>query len=411
MIDIAQHTLANGLKIVHNRHATSGMAVVNILYKVGSKNENPSYTGLAHLCEHLMFGGTSEIPKFDSVLLEAGGENNAWTNTDITNYYDIIPVANIETALWAEADRMRNISLGDKSVEVQRNVVQEEFKQRCLNTPYGDAWHLLRDMVYKEHPYRWPVIGKTLADIENVPRSVIREFYNTHYAPNNAILSVVGNVDSDKLFDMVEKWFSHINQISREKQILPTEPSQTAPRFKEVEKNVPHNLLIKAYRMCGRKHADYCVCDLLSDILSTGRSSRMYRNIYAKGNLVATIDASITADVDPGLFVIKAQLLPGVSYESVENAINIEIKKLQNELVPTNELEKALNKFESNTLFSNIGNEERAANLAYCEMLGDAQLINREVEQYRSTTSEKIMDVAGKLFTENNCSTLYYRAK
>ena len=411
MIDIAEHTLANGLKIVHNRHATSSMAVVNVLYKVGSKNENSSYTGLAHLCEHLMFGGTSEIPKFDSVLLDAGGENNAWTNADITNYYDIIPVANIETALWVESDRMRNILLSDKSVEVQRNVVQEEFKQRCLNTPYGDAWHLLRDMVYKEHPYRWPVIGKSLADIETVTRSVIRDFYNAHYVPNNAILSVVGNIDSDKLFSMVEKWFAHIDPIHCKKQELPTEPSQTAPRFREVEKDVPHNMLIKAYRMCGRKQVDYPACDLLSDILSTGRSSRMYRNIYAKGNLVATIDASITADVDPGIFVIKAQLLPGVSYESVENAINAEIEKIQNELVPIAELEKALNKFESNTLFSNIGNEERAANLAYCEMLGDVQLINYEVEQYRATTSNKIMDVARELFAESNCSTLYYRAK
>ncbi len=411
MIDIAQHTLANGLKIVHNRHTTSGMAVVNVLYKVGSKNEDPTHTGLAHLCEHLMFSGTPEIPKFDSVLLEAGGENNAWTNTDITNYYDIIPVANIETALWAEADRMCNISLSDKSVEVQRNVVQEEFKQRCLNTPYGDVWHLLRDMVYKEHPYRWPVIGKTLADIEDVPRSVIRDFYKAHYAPNNAILSVVGNVDSDKLFSMAEKWFSQLPPILHDKPTLPSEPTQTASRFKDIEKDVPHNMLIKAYRMCGRKHADYPACDLLSDVLSTGRSSRMYRNIYAKGNLVATVDASITADVDPGIFVIKAQLLPNVSYEAVEKAINTEIEKLQNELIPANELEKALNKFESNTLFSNIGNEERAANLAYCEMLGDAQLINREVEQYRATTSEKMMNVARRLFSENNCSTLYYSAK
>ncbi len=411
MIDIAQHTLANGLKIVHNRHTTSGMAVVNLLYKVGSKNENPEHTGLAHLCEHLMFGGTSAIPKFDSVLLEAGGENNAWTNTDITNYYDIIPVANIETALWAEADRMHNISLSDKSVEVQRNVVQEEFKQRCLNTPYGDVWHILRDMVYKEHPYRWPVIGKTLADIEEVSHSVIRDFYNTHYAPNNAILSVVGNIDSDKLFLMAEKWFSHLTPNIYEKKTLPVEPEQTTPRFKEVEKNVPHNLLIKAYRMCGRKQLDYAVCDLLSDILSTGRSSRMYRNIYAKGDLVASIDASITGDVEPGLFVIKAQLLPGVPYETIENAINTEIEKLKQELVPANELEKALNKFESNTLFSNIGNEERAANLAYFEMLGDAHLINHEVEQYRATTSDAIMCVARKLFDSNNCSTLYYRAK
>lgn len=410
MIDIARHTLSNGLRIVHNRNCSTGMAVVNLLYKVGSRNESPEYTGLAHLCEHLMFGGTQIVPKFDSTILEAGGENNAWTNNDLTNYYDVLPFENLETALWAEADRMQNLMLSDKSVEVQRSVVKEEFKQRCLNAPYGDVGHILRNMVYETHPYRWPVIGKSLSHIETVPTDKIREFYNSFYSPDNAILSVVGNVDSEEVFSLADKWFSGIPSRNSIKREISQEPMQEAGRFKEVTRNVPCNMLIKAYRMCGRMDANYPVCDLLSDLLSNGRSSRLIQNVFAKGGLVSSIDASITGDVDPGMLIVKAQLLPGVSFERVEAAIQTELDNIVIGNVTQYELDKVVNKFESNALFGYLNNEELASNLAYFEMLGDADLINSEVARYRGTTLRDISDVAKNVFSETNCSTLYYKS-
>lgn len=411
MIDINRHTLPNGLQIVHNRNSSTGMAVVNLLYKVGSRNESPEHTGLAHLCEHLMFGGSQNVPNFDSAILEAGGENNAWTNNDLTNYYDVLPFENIETALWAEADRMQNLMLSDKSVEVQRSVVQEEFKQRCLNSPYGDVSHILRKMVYKVHPYRWPVIGKSLSDIERVPQETIREFYNSHYSPNNAILSVVGNVDSEEVFAMADKWFSGIPSRNSANKTIPQEPVQKEGKFEEVSRNVPHNMLVKAYRMCDRMHADYPICDLLSDLLSNGRSSRLFQNVYAKGELVSSIDASITGDIDSGMLIIKARLLPDVPFERVEKAIQTELDDIINGNVSQYELDKVVNKFESNALFGNLNNEELASNLAYYEMLGDANLFNSEVARYRAATLQRISEVAKAMFAETNCSTLHYKSE
>lgn len=410
MIEIQRHTLDNGLRIVHNKNAATGMVAVNLLYQVGSRNEQYEYTGMAHLLEHLMFGGSANAPCFDRILQEAGGENNAWTNNDITNYYEILPVQNIETALWIEADRMENLLLGDKALEVQRNVVQEEFKQRCLNAPYGDAGHILRRNVYHCHPYRWPVIGKSLEDIETVPKEVVRDFYHRFYVPDNAILSVVGNIDSDRLFRLVEKYFGHI-AAGRPKSVLPVEPRQTEARVEQVQRNVPHNMLIKAYRMCDRNSADYHASDMISDILSNGRSSRFYQNIYAKGNMVSSIDASITGDIDEGMLVVKAQLLPGVSYEVVEAAIDKELDMLKTQLTDVRELDKLKNRYESNALFSNINNDERAANLAYYEMLGDANMINRVIDDYRQTTPEAIRRVSQYLLDERNSTTIYYNAK
>lgn len=411
MIEIQRHTLDNGLRIVHNKNAATGMVAVNLLYQVGSRNEQYEYTGMAHLLEHLMFGGSANAPCFDRILQEAGGENNAWTNNDITNYYEILPVQNIETALWIEADRMENLLLGDKALEVQRNVVQEEFKQRCLNAPYGDAGHILRRNVYHCHPYRWPVIGKSLEDIETVPKEVVRDFYHRFYVPDNAILSVVGNIDSDRLFRLVEKYFGHIAAGNRPKSVLPAEPRQTEARVEQVQRNVPHNMLIKAYRMCDRNSADYHASDMISDILSNGRSSRFYQNIYAKGNMVSSIDASITGDIDEGMLVVKAQLLPGVSYEVVEAAIDKELDMLKTQFTDVRELDKLKNRYESNALFSNINNDERAANLAYYEMLGDANMINRVIDDYRQTTPEAIRRVSQYLLDERNSTTIYYNAK
>lgn len=410
MINIEKHKLNNGLTILLCRNSCSNMAVVNTLYKVGSRNENFEHTGLAHLLEHLMFSGSKNAPKFDTIVEEASGINNAWTSEDITNYYEILPSNNIETALFLEADRMRGLSLSEKSVEIQRSVVCEEFKQRYLNAPYGDLWHVFKQLSYKLHPYRWPAIGKALEDIENVDSDIIKDFYNTYYHPNNAIISVVGNVDADNLFKLAEKWFGDLPESKICYKDIPAEPQRLEPRFSLVERNVPNNILMKGYAMCNHLSKDYAVCDLISDILSNGRSSRLFRSIFAKGNLVSSIDASISGTFDAGQLIIKAQLLPGVSYADVENAIDQELDKLINTEIGEVELEKNKNRFESNWLLSNISNEECAANLAYFEMLGDAHWINNEVNQYRDISTSRVQEVAAQLFSPNNCVTLHYQA-
>ena len=412
MIDVGRFTLSNGLRVVHNRNTVARMAAVNVLYKVGSRNESFDYTGIAHLLEHLMFSGTECVPDFDRCMQEAGGENNAWTSNDITNYYDVLPVDNIETAFWLESDRMRNLAFTDSGFNVQRSVVAEEFKQRCLNVPYGDLSHLWRELVYKRHPYRWPVIGRNVEDIETVDKSVVRDFYEKHYSPDNAILSVVGNIDSQEVFELAEKWFGSIPKYRGVRDLIPSEPCQSEFRKCVVKRDVPHRLLFRAYRMCGRLSDDYYACDLLSDLLSNGRSSRFFRNILVKGDLVSSIDASITGDFDDGAFLIKAMLLPGSSYDAVEHAIDAELAKLVTGDVRKSEIEKSANKFESNLLFSNLNNDERASNLAYYEMLGNADMINQEPEKYRSAGSvDNLEKVAEKLFSPTNCSSVYYDKK
>lgn len=410
MIEVNRHTLGNGLRIVHNRNTATQMVAVNLLYCVGSKDEDYEHTGLAHFVEHLMFSGSKNAPDFDLCLQEAGGENNAWTTNDITNYYEILPSENLETAFWLESDRMADLLLSEKSIEVQRSVVIEEFKQRCLNTPYGDLSHLWRGILYKKHPYRWPVIGKQVSDIENMPEQEIRRFRERYYAPDNAILSVVGNVDSDFVFRLAEKWFGDIPASGLGKSPLDKEPAQSAERSLHVSRNVPHDLLLKAYRMCGRNASDYQVCDLLSDVLANGRSSRLFRNIYAEGNLVSSIDASVTGDLDDGALLVRAQLLPGVTFDAVDSAIKEELRKVKDGDVSDWEIEKNVNRFESNALFGNINNDEKASNLAYYEMLGDANSINTEVDKYRAITRDRLSSVASKVLSDENCSTVYYEA-
>ncbi len=410
MIEVNRHVLGNGLKVVHNRNAATQMAAFNLLYCVGSRNENPAHTGLAHLLEHLMFGGSENAPSFDMPLQEAGGENNAWTTCDLTNYYEVLPVANIETAFWLESDRMNGLRLDGKSLSVQRSVVAEEFKQRVLNVPYGDLTHLWRGLAYREHPYRWPVIGLSVEDIETMPAGAVRDFYKRYYAPDNAVLSVVGNIGSDEVFRLAEKWFGGIQSAGVGKAELPEEPVQDSGRVLRVSRNVPNNVLLRAYHICDRFSGDYQACDLLSDVLSNGRSSRFFRNIFAKGGLVSSIDASITGELDAGVLLIKAQLLPGVGFESVERAIDDELEKVASGDVTEEEIEKNANRFESNMLFSVINNDERAYNLAYYELLGDAGMINDEARKYRSVTKECLASVAGAVLRKENCSTVYYES-
>ncbi|MDD4418449.1 MAG: pitrilysin family protein [Bacteroides graminisolvens] len=409
MLQINKHTLANGLKLVHNRDVSTQMVALNVLYQVGARDEHPDHTGFAHLFEHLMFGGSQNIPDYDTPLQLAGGENNAWTNNDITNYYLTVPKQNVEIGFWLESDRMLCLDFSSKSLEVQRGVVMEEFKQRCLNRPYGDTGHLLRPLVYKEHPYQWPTIGKELNHIAQATLQEVEDFFFSFYAPNNAILAVTGNITFEEAVRLAEKWFGPIPRRELKKRNLPAEPQQTEERRLTVERNVPIESLYMAFRMCDRMHPDYYAYDILSDILSNGRSSRLIQHLVHDRQIFSSIDAHISGSIDAGLFHITGKPADGVSLEDAEKAVWEELQIISNELIDEEELEKVKNKFESTQIFGNLNYLNVATNLAWFEMLSRAEDMDKEVENYRAVTSQQLMDVARKAFTRTNYSVLIYK--
>lgn len=410
MIRINKYCLPNGLRLIHHQDKETQMVALNLLYDVGSKDENPNRTGFAHLFEHLMFGGSVNIPDFDTPLQKAGGENNAWTSNDITNYYSVVPRQNVETAFWLESDRMLGLDFSEKSLSVQKQVVIEEFKQRNLNQPYGDIPLLIRPLAYKVHPYRWPTIGKRVEHIEQVKLEDVKSFFYKHYAPNNAILAVTGNISFEKTVDLTEKWFGPIERRDIELRNLPIEPVQESAQFQEVSRPVPLDSITKVYHMCRRMDKEYHCFDLLSDILSNGRSSRLFQRLVMDRKLFADIDASITGDIDAGLFMIKGKVNKGVSLEDADRAIVEELRRLGENEVSSYELQKVVNKFESNDLFSNINYLNKATNLAYYELLDKAENIDSEIEKYKGVTSRMLKELAERAFVEENSSTLYYRA-
>ena len=409
MLQINKHTLANGLKLVHNRDVSTQMVALNVLYQVGARDEHPDHTGFAHLFEHLMFGGSQNIPDYDTPLQLAGGENNAWTNNDITNYYLTVPKQNVEIGFWLESDRMLCLDFSSKSLEVQRGVVMEEFKQRCLNRPYGDTGHLLRPLVYKEHPYQWPTIGKELNHIAQATLQEVEDFFFSFYAPNNAILAVTGNITFEEAVRLAEKWFGPIPRRELKKRNLPAEPQQTEERRLTVERNVPIESLYMAFRMCDRMHPDYYAYDILSDILSNGRSSRLIQHLVHDRQIFSSIDAHISGSIDAGLFHLTGKPANGVSLEDAEKAVWEELQIISNELIDEEELEKVKNKFESTQIFGNLNYLNVATNLAWFEMLSRAEDMDKEVENYRAVTSQQLMDVARKAFTRTNYSVLIYK--
>lgn len=409
MLQINKHTLANGLKLVHNRDTSTQMVALNVLYQVGARDEHPDHTGFAHLFEHLMFGGSQNIPDYDTPLQLAGGENNAWTNNDITNYYLTVPKQNVEIGFWLESDRMLCLDFSSKSLEVQRGVVMEEFKQRCLNRPYGDTGHLLRPLVYKEHPYQWPTIGKELNHIAQATLQEVEDFFFSFYAPNNAILAVTGNITFEEAVRLAEKWFGPIPRRELKKRNLPAEPQQTEERRLTVERNVPIESLYMAFRMCDRMHPDYYAYDILSDILSNGRSSRLIQHLVHDRQIFSSIDAHISGSIDAGLFHITGKPANGVSLEDAEKAVWEELQIISNELIDEEELEKVKNKFESTQIFGNLNYLNVATNLAWFEMLSRAEDMDKEVENYRAVTSQQLMNVARKAFTRTNYSVLIYK--
>ncbi|SDC27938.1 M16 family metallopeptidase [Pedobacter soli] len=408
MVDFNRFTLANGLKVLVHEDATTPMAVLNILYDVGARDEDPEKTGFAHLFEHLMFGGSINIPNYDEPLQRVGGENNAFTSNDITNYYITLPAENIETAFWLESDRMLSLAFSEKSLDTQRNVVSEEFKQRYLNQPYGDVWLKLRPLAYKKHAYRWATIGKELSHIENATMDDVKAFFKKHYNPQNAILVVGGNVKTEEVKKLAEKWFEPIPAGEKYHRNLVQEEPQTEARQETVKANVPLNAIYMAFKMPGRLNSDYYAFDLLSDILSRGQSSRLYNSLLKEQQLFSEINAYISSSLDPGLFIVEGKLVEGVVIETAEKAIWAELEKLKTELVSDTELTKVKNKVESILVFSEMGLLDKAMNLAYYELLGDAALLNNETAEFLKVQSADIQRIANETFNKNSSSTLYY---
>jgi len=410
MIHFDKFKLDNGLKVIVHKDINTPIVAMNILYNVGARDEDPDKTGFAHLFEHLMFGGSVNIPKYDIPLENAGGENNAFTNNDITNYYLIIPKQNLELAFWLESDRMFDLGFSTKSLEVQKNVVIEEFKQSYLNQPYGDVWLILKPLAYKIHPYKWPTIGKEISHIENATMDDVKAFYKKFYNPNNAIMTVAGNIETRKIKKLAERWFGPVLQGTKYNRSLPMEPVQTEIRNLTVERKVPFDAIYKVYHTCARTDQEYHTTDLISDILSNGDSSRLYSRLVKEQKLFSEINAYITGDIDNGLFVFTGKLVNGVKMKDAEKAIENEIEKIKDIQVKDEELIKVKNKIESSLEFSEINVLNKAMNLSFSELLGDADLFNQDKSKYSSVTIEGIHQTANEIFRKDNCSTLYYFA-
>ena len=411
MMEYDRFDLDNGLRVlVHQDHSTP-MAVVNIMYDVGARDENPEKTGFAHLFEHLMFGGSIHIPDYDEPLQRAGGENNAYTTNDLTNYYCQLPAENIETAFWLESDRMLSLAFGEKSLSVQKKVVCEEFKEHYLNKPYGDVWHKMRELAYKVHPYRWMTIGKELSHVENANIDDVKAFFWKHYRPVNAILVVAGAVKPDNIKRLAEKWFGDIPMGEKYHRHLPAEPKQTEARRSEVYAKVPVDAFIKTWHMDARLEKGYYVADLITEILGGGASSRLYESLVKEKQLFSALDVHHWGSTDKGLLAIEGRLVNGITLEAAEQAVEEELAKIQAITVNENELQKVKNKTESMIAFEDMSVMNRAASLATYELLGDAQLMNTELGKYQEITVADIQQYCKEIFRNSNSNTLFYHAQ
>jgi predicted Zn-dependent peptidase len=408
VVNFERFSLSNGLKVIVHRDTSTPMAVVNVMYDVGAKDEDPNKTGFAHLFEHLMFGGSINIPVYDEPLQMAGGENNAYTTNDLTNYYIQLPAENLETAFWLESDRMLSLAFTDNSLEVQRKVVCEEFKEHYLNKPYGDVWLKLRDLAYEVHPYRWMTIGKELSHIENAQLQDVKNFFFKHYRPVNAILAVAGNVTVEQVKALAEKWFSPIESGEKYNRHLPAEPKQTVAKKLEVQAEVPLDALYKCWHIYSRMDHRYYVSDLITEILGGGGSSRLFQSLVKEKKLFSNIECYHFGTTDAGLLIIEGKLVKGVKMEDAEAAINIELEKLKQEKVTEAELQKVKNKTESMIAFEDMSLMNRANSLAYYELLGDASLMNTELDRYNKVTVDDVQQLSNEIFTEANSSTLWY---
>lgn len=408
MISYSRFTLENGLKVIVHEDPSTPLACINILYDVGARDEHSNQTGFAHLFEHLMFGGSVNIPSYDTPLQEAGGENNAFTNNDITNYYLTLPAQNLETGFWLESDRMLSLAFSEKSLEVQRNVVIEEFKQRYLNQPYGDEWLLLRPLAYQVHPYQWATIGKEIKHIEEAQMEDVKSFFNRFYLPSNAIMVVAGDVKHDEVKRLSEKWFAPIPGGNRPLRNIPKEPEQTEARRLSVNRDVPTDSITKVYHMAARMDAEYQAQDLLSDVLGRGQSARLFNALVKDEQLFTEVSAHVSGSFDKGLFVINGRVKNGVSPETAEVGIQRVIDELLANGIPEQELIKVKNKAESTHMFGEVSVLNKAMNLAFGELLGDIEMVNTEIAKLHAVTAADVLKQAQNILREENCSTLFY---
>jgi len=410
MINFIRFSLENGLRVIVHEDRSTPLVAMNLLYNVGSKDEDPAMTGLAHMLEHLMYCGSANIPEYDLPLQLAGGENNAFTNNDITNYYLTIPSENIETGFWLESDRMLAPDFTQNKLDIQKSVVIEEFKQRYLNQPYGDAMLLLRPLTYNVHPYRWPTIGMEVSHLENVRLDDVRHFFSSRYTPGNAILTLAGNIKPEKAYELAVKWFGSIPLRVTAERRLPAEPVQTEGRSMTVERSVPADALYKAWHMGSRTSDDFYTLDLLSDLLAGGESGRLYNKLVREKNLFSEINAYITSDIDPGLVILSGKLMNGTDIMKAEKAVNEVIDELKDSslTLTDRELEKVKNKFESSTVLSNTSILNKAMNLSVYELLGDIHLVNSETERFRAVSREMAREAAISYLNPENCTTIFY---
>jgi predicted Zn-dependent peptidase len=411
MIRFEKFVLQNGLRVIVHQDTSTPMAVMNIMYDVGARDEDPERTGFAHLFEHLMFGGSINIPSYDSPLQMAGGENNAYTSNDITNYYIQLPAENLETAFWLESDRMLSLAFGEKSLDVQRKVVCEEFKEHYLNKPYGDVWHKMRELSYKVHPYRWMTIGKELSHIENARLDDVKNFFFKHYRPNNAIMVIAGNVTVEKVKELAEKWFADIPAGEKYVRKLPQEPPQNEARKLEVKAEVPLDAFYKCWHIYPRNDKRYYIADLITEVLSGGGSSRLFQSLVKEKKMFSAVECYHSGSLDAGTLVIEGKLVKGIEMEDAEKAVEAELEKIRTEKVTTTELQKVKNKVESLIAFEDMSLTNRANSLAFYELLGDAEQMNHELEKYNVVTAEDILNESQVIFKAANSNTLYYFAK
>jgi zinc protease len=410
MVSFSRFTLDNGLRILVHEDKSTPLVAMNLLYDVGSRDEDPEMTGFAHLFEHLMFGGSVNIPEYDTPLQMVGGENNAFTNNDITNYYLTIPAENIETGFWLESDRMLALDFSQKNLDTQKNVVIQEYNQRYLNQPYGDAILKIRPLAYKVHPYRWPAIGMDISHIQKAKLAAVKEFFFSHYSPNNAILSLTGNITAEKAQGLTSKWFGPIEKRLVKQRNLPAEPVQTDERRLTVDKDVPSNALYKVWHTGPRMDRDYFTLDLITDLLAGGDSGRLHIKLVREMKLFSEINAYITSDIDPGLIIIHGKLMKDVDFHLAEEAVYEVIDGLKDKAALKDEMEKVKNRFEASTVFSNTSILNKALNLSFYELLGNPDLINHEVENYSSINMDMVAEAVNRYLNASNCSTLYYKS-
>ena len=407
MIPFNELVLANGLKVLVHEDFSTPLVAVNMLYKVGARDEDTHKTGFAHLFEHFMFEGSINVPDFDIPLQLAGGENNAFTSNDITNYYDILPSVNLETAFWLESDRMLSLDFDAESLDTQKKVVCEEFKEHYINQPYGDVWHKLSALAYKVHPYQWPTIGKELAHVENATMKDMKAFFKKYYCPRNAVLVVAGGVKTKDVEKLATKWFGGIKGGEIIKRNLPKEPLQNEVRVQELRADVPLPAIYKAYKMCDRLNADYHAADLLRDMLSTGDSSRLYQTLVKEKKLFSSISAYLSETIDDGIFIVEGKINPDVKMETANKAVTDCLYQMT-ESIAESELQKVKNKMEAYATFGETNVQNRAMNLAYFDMLGDANQVNHELEKYQAVNLAQIQRIAEEIFQEKKSSTIQY---